>query len=361
MLNVVIDTSPLHNFNAIRGVGLYTRMLMAELEKFADVKVIKKIQPGRQSKNNEPKPDLIHYPYFDLFFPTLPLFRKSKTVVTVHDVIPLIYPEFYRPGKRGGFHLYRQRFALQHVDAVLTDSESSKKDIIQYLKVSPNKVHVIYLAGNPALHKMPEEKVEKVRKKYKLPTQYILYVGDINYNKNLPQLMKALKFLPDVHLVCVGKNFFPHNIPEWHAIETQIAASDVPTQVHFITDIGADDSDELAAIYSGAALYIQPSLYEGFGLPVLEAMQCEVPVVSTKTSSLIEVGGEHVEFTATDAEAMVAGIKNVLALAPTERARRVTAALAWSQHFSWEKAAKATLQVYETVARTNSKPNSKDQ
>src|SRR5258708_6502395 len=109
MLNVLIDTAPLQNANAIRGVGIYTKLLREELQKNAEVHVV--------GEKNEPF-DVIHYPYFDLFFPTLPLHRKTKTVVTIHDVIPLIFPKQYRPGKKGLFNFYRQKLALRSVDAV---------------------------------------------------------------------------------------------------------------------------------------------------------------------------------------------------------------------------------------------------
>src|SRR5258708_4505302 len=304
MLKVLVDTSALRNANAIRGVGLYTKLLRDELRKIPDVELV---------TSDAADVDVIHYPYFDFFFPTLPIFRKKPTVVTVHDVIPLLFPKFYRAGRKGRLQFYRQRFGLQRANAVLTDSESSKKDIVKYLKIHPDKVFVVYLAGNPEISKSSADEVQKVQKKYDLPPKYVLYVGDINYNKNLPELIKSVKFLPaDVHLVCVGKNFFPHNIPEWKWIETQIAVSDVAKQVHFVTDLAGNATKELSALYTGAAAYIQPSLYEGFGLPLLEAMQCETSVVSARNSSLVEVGGDHVQYVETDPESIAPALKEFL-------------------------------------------------
>ncbi len=347
MLKVLIDTSPLQNANSLRGVGMYTRYLAEALEKKRSVEIRRKDSSGPEKGWI---PDITHYPYFDLFFPTLPALRKGKTVVTIHDVIPLKFPQFYKPGKRGTLSFLRQRLILQSVDAIVTDSEASKKDIVKHLKVKPDKVHVTYLAANPHIQKPHHTKVTEVRNTYCLPEKYILYVGDINYNKNLPQLIKSLKFLPeDVHLVCVGKNFVPQEIQEWQWIETQVAMSDVANRIVFIRDVTADANEELGALYAGAEVYVQPSLYEGFGLPVLEAMQCRTPVVCTHNSSLIEVGGEHVQFVGEDAESIAEGVKNVLGWNDNQRTGKVKAAYEWSQTFSWGRTADQTLEVYKSV------------
>src|SRR5258708_3128753 len=257
-MKVLIDTSPLKNDNALRGVRIYTKLLVSELKKLQELEVA-------TNEKEFADPEVIHYPYFDLFFDTLPLPRKQKTVVTVHDVIPLIYPDFYKPGLKGKLRFYKQRLALQTVQAVVTDSHSSKNDIVKFLKIPEKKVHVVYLAANPNLKHIEKIEAEKILKKYNLPKKYILYVGDINYNKNLPQLIKSLKFLSDdYHLVCMGKSFSPQPIPEWQWIETQMALSDVTQRVHFVTDIGSDGDAVLSALYSGAIFYIQPSFYKLF-------------------------------------------------------------------------------------------------
>jgi len=344
-MKILIDTSPLKNDNAHRGVGMYTKLLTTELKKIDGLHI-------STDEKDLPNPDILHYPYFDLFFDTLPLWRQHKTIVTVHDVIPLIYPDFYKPGVKGKLRFYKQRFALQAVQAVITDSHSSKKDIMQFLKIPEKKIHVVYLAANPNLRHLAKNETMNILKEHHLPERYVLYVGDINYNKNLPQLIKSLKFLPDeYHLVCVGKNFFPQSIPEWQWIETQMALSDVIRRVHFVTDIGADADEVLSAFYSGATLYIQPSLYEGFGLPILEAMQCKTPVVSTRNSSLVEVGGKYVEFVETDAESLATGMKNIFGWSEVERAKKITAAFTWSQEFTWQKAAAETVSVYKEVVQ----------
>lgn len=345
MLTVLIDTLPLGTGHAARGIGSYTRNLIRELTHIPDVTVVK-----TSEEDHPTRVDVVHYPFFDLFFDSLSLFKKTKTVVTIHDVIPLLYPKFYPPGVKGKIRLKKQKLALKTVSAVITDSEASKKDIIKYLGVPEKSIHVVYLASNAALEPQTEYAISKVRKKYAVPKQYILYVGDINYNKNVPQLIKSLKYLPEsIHLVCVGKNFTPQPIPEWQWVEQQLALSDVTDRVHFLTDVLVDATDELSALYTGAIAYVQPSLYEGFGLPVLEAMKCKVPVISSNTSSLVEVAGEHALLVEPIAEDIANAVLEVKNWSNSKREKWVSSASAWQRTFSWKKTAEETKKVYEQV------------
>ena len=348
MITVLMDTLPLGTGHAARGIGSYTRNLLEQLEDTRDLTILRSSSVTDSSN----KPDIIHYPFFDLFFNTLPLIKTAKTVVTIHDVIPLVYPEHYRPGLKGKLRFQLQKLSLKTVSAVLTDSEHSKKDIISYLGVPEDKIHVVYLAANPELEPVSEYAVTKLRKKYSLPKQYLLYVGDINYNKNIPQLIKTLKFLPEsVHLVCVGKNFQPQDIPEWHWVEQQTALSNVSERIHFLPSILVDAADELSALYSGALAYIQPSLYEGFGLPVLEAMRCKTPVISSNRSSLPEVAGAEAMLVEPTAEAFAAAVLEVMEWSMTKREKIVSSASRWQRTFSWKKTAQQTHEVYQKCIR----------
>jgi glycosyltransferase involved in cell wall biosynthesis len=355
-ITVLLDTSPLATGSSIRGIGTYTRLLKEALQQRDDVEVIeiaKKQDIKALQKNAEQidsKTTIIHYPFFDLFFDTLPLLRKFKTVVTVHDVIPLKFPDYYKPGKKGQVRLLKQTLALKGVDAVITDSIASKADIIQYLKIKQEYVHPVYLAAPPAIQSQSEKIQEKVRRSLSLPEKYLLYIGDINYNKNIPQLIKMLKYIPDdIHLVCVGKNFVEQEIPEWRWIEAQIALSDVSDRVHFIPDLGIDATESISALYSGAVAYVQPSLYEGFGLPVLEAMQAGCPVICSNNSSLVEVAGDHAILTEATAEGFAQGVDTVINWTKTRRQEFMKAAYTWSQEFSWTKVAEETVAVYRKV------------
>jgi len=345
-INVLIETSPLGNANAHRGIGMYTKFLTENLEKIEGLNVQRSTLPVPP----EFKPQIVHYPYFDLFFSTLPLKHPAKAVVTIHDVIPLKFPDFYDPGLKGSMRFIKQKVALSQTQAIITDSQASKTDIINHLGVSEEKVHVVYLAANPQLQAADETSIKRVKRKFKLPKNYFLYVGDINYNKNIPQLIKSLRYLPrETKLVLVGRNFKPQNIPEWQWIETQIALSDVAKRIKFLPDISGESLEDLSAIYSGAIAYIQPSLAEGFGLPVLEAMQCRTPVVCTNTTSLIEVGGLESVFTGTSAEEIAKGAEEVLSWSKTKRLERTRSAYQWSQTFSWSKTASETAKVYQQI------------
>lgn len=349
-IKILFETSVLSGDHSARGIGTYARLLLQNLEQNAELEIHKS---STLSKIDKLKPDIIHYPFFDLFFDTLPLNPFKKIVVTVHDVIPLLFPDFYKPGIKGKLRFRKQKLALKNASAIITDSQASKNDIIKFLSVPASKVHVVYLAANPNLKSQDTQLIEKVKLKNKLPRKYILYVGDINYNKNIPQLIKMMKFIedPEVKLVCLGRNFTPQEIPEWQWIETQLALSDVSDKVVFLNNVLTESIDELGAIYSGAELYIQPSLYEGFGLPILEAMQCRTPVVCSQNSSLVEVGGEFVIFSEPTAEDFAQKVTQVLGWAKTRRENWVREAYKWSQNFSWEKTAEETATVYKEVLK----------
>jgi glycosyltransferase involved in cell wall biosynthesis len=347
-VTVLLDTSPLVSGHAIRGIGGYTRWLAEGLEELSEIQIIRSIEQSVL----QIKPQVVHYPFFDFFFPTLPLKPTHTTIVTIHDVIPLVFSEYYKAGIRARGNFIRQKIALHFVKAIITDSENSRQDIIQYLKVPAKKVHVVYLAGNPQLQAQPASKVESVHSHFKLPKKYVLYVGDINYNKNIPQLIKSLKFLPpDVHLVCVGKQFKEQDIPEWSWINAQLALSDVHDRVQFITNISSDHPEELAAVYSGALCYVQPSIYEGFGLPVLEAMQCKTPVVATGTSSLPEVGGVFALYAQPRAESFAQQVTQILEWSKAKRMIHIQTAYDWSHAFSWKKTAFQTAEIYKLALK----------
>jgi len=344
-LKIAIDTSPLLGGHARRGIGTYTRELLKALIDRDDVSITR---ITRRRKIEKGEFDLIHYPFFDLFFHSLHQRRGQKTIITIHDVIPLEFPEQYPPGVKGSLRLIQQKRALKKVSWVLTDSDYSKAQIVKHLSFPAERITPVLLAANPDIVRQSREQIANTKEKFNFPEKYILYVGDINYNKNVPQLIKSLKFLPDdVNLVCVGKNFSSQPIPEWKAIERRVALSNVSERVLFCPDVEPEAIEELSAIYSGAKLYVQPSLSEGFGLPILEALQCRTPVVSTTRGSLPEVGGPAAIYAEPDAESLAGAIKQVLDWSRTERAERVEKGFQWSQKFTWKKTAEQTTAAYK--------------
>ena len=148
--------------------------------------------------------DLIHYPYFDLFKETLEI-SDIPTAVTIHDTTPLIFPDTYPPGIRGRQAFDKQKKALKNVQAIITDSEASKKDIVKYLEISSSKVFSIHLAPAGHFKKIIDKKLLlKIKEKYSLPEKFALFVGDVNYNKNILSIIKATKEV-EMPLVICGK------------------------------------------------------------------------------------------------------------------------------------------------------------
>ncbi len=343
-MNIRIDTSPLANSNAVRGVGRYTRELVQSLQALGSS------HSFFTSENSPDTVDIVHYPFFDFFFATLPFFKKAKTIVTIHDVIPLLFPKHYPMGIRGRLRFLRQRLALRSVSHVITDSEVSKRDIVDHLKISSEKVSVVPLAAGQDIKRPLQPVLDAVRKKYNLPKNFVLYVGDINYNKNLPFLIHVMKKIPTHTLVFVGSSFNNTQIPEGRAIHSTIESLGMQKRVRCIDNVVGENATDLPAIYALASVYVQPSLYEGFGLPVLEAMQCKTPVVCSKAGSLPEVGGSAaLYFHPMEEQDCKDAIMKVLRASGTVRARMVRKGVEQAEQFTWKKTAQNTLSVYESV------------
>jgi glycosyltransferase involved in cell wall biosynthesis len=343
-MNILIDTASLSNGSAIRGIGQYTKNLIKGLK---DLNTQNKIFV---SEENPEKTDLIHYPFFDFFFPTLPLQKRTRTIVTIHDVIPLVFAKHYPRGIRGNITLLRQKLALRDVTHIITDSQCSKRDIIHHLHIASSKISVVPLAASEDVKKQPQSVVDSVRKKYLVPKNYVLYVGDINYNKNLPFLIHSVSRIPKIYLVMVGKSMKNTSIPEGKAIEEAISKYGMKDRVILLDSLAGDATQELSALYTGATAYIQPSFYEGFGLPVLEAMQCQTPVISSCGGSLPEVvGNAAVTFHPHDENDCEAAIRKVLKLTPVQRQAMVRSGVMRAREFTWERTARETMAIYMSV------------
>lgn len=283
------------DLDATRGIGVHTNTLVEELKKLGVVE---------DSKS----PDIVHYTKFRPFFVDLPFMKPSKKVIlTIHDLIPLIYPEHYPPGIKGKINFAINKFLIwKNVDAIITISETSKKDICRFLNVDPKKVFVTYLAPKKFFKKIDNPSYPG------LPKRFALYVGDVNYNKNIPWLIEKENELK-LPLVIVGKQ----------AVEIEKMDLDHPELKHLknidwkgIIRLGFVDDSDLVKIYNLATVYIQPSLYEGFGLPALEAVACGTPIIFYKSQALVEI---------------------------LEDGKKLP------RDYSWEKTAKDTLEVYKNV------------
>lgn len=358
-MQIYFDDSPTKTGHSIRGIGVYTRNLKAGLEKeFANPDSA--IGADWRLTDSKEQADLIHFPYFDLFWWTLPnslLFperlrqnQQSKIVVTIHDVIPLLFPDYYPVGIRGKIAIKLQKKKLQAVDHVITDSQASKDDIQKYLAYPAEKISIVPLAAGLDHPFVSQEVIDKVIKKYHLPEKFMLYVGDINYNKNLPALISSLSKIPEeVKLVLVGKDTKPQDIPEWHAIENAINKHAAQDRVIRVTNIAANAGETLAAMYQAATVYVQPSLYEGFGLPVLEAMQYRTPVVAANTSSLKEITKEYGTLVEPTVQGLADGVRSTLNTPKAQLDAQIQRAAQWAESFTWQKTAQKTIAVYQQL------------
>jgi glycosyltransferase involved in cell wall biosynthesis len=362
LIKVAIDISPVKTGHKVRGVGMYTQRLEEALEDirisgYQDIRIDPFDFKTGNWKLKTGNYDVVHYPYFDLFFLTLPLRKMAKTVVTIHDVIPLIFPEHYPPGIKGKIKFLIQKFSLRGVSAVITDSENSKKDIFKYLNYPKDKIHVIYLAPGEAFEKLATDNWQlATRRKYSLPDQFVLYVGDVNWNKNILGLVKACKKI-QVPLVIVGKQAVQEDFDRSHPenqdlvwLQEHVQSSTIDHQSLIILT-GFVPEEDLVKIYNLATVYCQPSFYEGFGLPVLEAMACGCPVVAAKTSSLPEVCGQAaILIDPKDYNEIAKGIQEVIENKEI-RDKLIKKGIERAKKFSWKQAALETMGVYEKVVK----------
>lgn len=345
MITVGIDTAPLSNQSAFRGVGSYTKNLLESLEQFSEKL---KVVSGRRS-DIESSVDLMHFPYFDFFFRTLPLSPKKPTVVTVHDCIPLVLSDHYPSGLKGKIRLFFQKTSLKNVSAVIADSETSRKDIVKYLGVPKKKVKVVFLAtGKDFKPVESKELLSRVAEKYHLPARFILYVGDVNYNKNLLRLVEAFANLKEkkLGLVLVGKAFENKVLCETKQIRDLVKYFNLEKRVFFPGFVLPED---LPLVYNLAEMYCQPSLYEGFGLQILEAMACGCPVVTGSFSSLPEVAGEAaILVNPQKVESITEGMYKVIKDEKL-RCKMIKQGFIQTKKFSWEKTALETIKIYEKI------------
>ncbi|MFZ5845207.1 MAG: glycosyltransferase family 4 protein [Patescibacteria group bacterium] len=345
-MRIALDTTPLSTKHNLRGAGAYTRLLIEALKRYDKENSYYFFTRGQKIPKNV---DLVHYPYFEPFFLTLPLFKSFPTVVTVHDLIPIAWANHFPRGVRGEIKWQIQRLALKSARVVITDSYASRRDIVKYAGIDKEKIKVIYLAPAEIYRRIQNQKeFLRVSQKYRLPDTFILYVGDVNWNKNLLGLLKALAILKNKKnkLVLVGKAFFAENIIEVKEINRRVQEFSLEDRV---IKLGFVPEKDLVAIYSSARVYVQPSFAEGFGLPVLEAMACGCPAVVARASSLQEISGPATTVDPQNPDDIASGIKRIWESdADTYRALSQQAT-EWSKKFNWEKTARETIAVYEKV------------
>jgi glycosyltransferase involved in cell wall biosynthesis len=369
-MRVAIDTRKLHDF----GIGTYIRNLLRQLARLdhdseyvllchepdlgvaaqlgANFRAVLEPSPNYSIREqihvpwvlHRERPDVFHAPHY-----VLPPAAQCRSVVTIHDCIHLMFPQ-YLPNRAA--YLYARGMmwtAVRRSHRILTVSEASKRDIIHFFNVPPEKIVVVYNAIDERFSVAPAaEDIERVRERYQLSHKFVLYAGNIKPHKNLVRVIEAFDTLrqrgfDDLKLLIIGDE-----ISKVPALRRAVHTHKLHKHVRFL---GYLPDETLAILYRLAAVFVFPSLYEGFGLPPLEAMASGTPVVTSNVSSLPEVaGGAAVLVDPYDVAAIVSGIERVLT-DPELAAELRTRGIARAREFSWERSVARTHELYQEIAR----------
>jgi glycosyltransferase involved in cell wall biosynthesis len=368
-VKIAIDARKLHDF----GIGTYIRNLLRHLARIdreneyvllcqaADMRVAQTLgsnfrtvlEPADNYSFGEQvhvpwvlmreKPDVYHAPHY-----VLPVAVRCRSVVTIHDCIHLMFPQ-YLPNRAAYAYARGVMWsAARQSNRILTVSEASKRDILHFFNVPPEKISVVYNAIDERFWiEPPPEEIERVRQRFQLHQRFVLYAGTIKPHKNLVRLIEAFAELrkgafEELKLLIIGDE-----ISKLPALRRAVHSHKLHKHVRFL---GFLPDDTLAALYRLADLFVFPSLYEGFGLPPLEAMASGTPVVTSNVSSLPEVAGDAaVLVDPYDVASIVDGMQRVLAdpaLANDLRQKGLQRA----RDFSWERSVARTHDIYQLVA-----------
>jgi len=269
-----------------------------------------------------------------------------RSVVTIHDIIFLTYPDMYTAVDRAIYN-YKFRYACQHADKIIAISACTKQDIMEHFGTPADKIAVIYQAIQPTFYTFQsEETAQNIIRKYHLPADYLLYVGAINSRKNLLGLVKSLALLPpdmQIPLVIVG------NGRQYKEEVLKYAAKAGLTKRLLLIN-NLHDPAELQAFYQKAKIFIYPSFYEGFGLPVTEALLSKVPVITSARSSLPEAGGPDTYYINPESpEEIAQGIETLLSDESRRKEMVEKGYLFAQQQFNVKKLTRQVHQLYQQI------------
>jgi glycosyltransferase involved in cell wall biosynthesis len=365
---VLIDARPLQGDSSGRGIGTYLRGLldgMAEIGFAPQMTVLlsrsapepgdlagRGLEVGARTPRLERRAQVLADPFLisralrghpaRLYHAVeygQPRRAAIPVVVTVHDLIPFLLPGYSwrsRLLRRPGLRL------LRRADAVISPSSATARDCIRVAGINPERIHVVPHGLSPRYRPAPADAVEAARVRFGLRRPYLLGVGTFEPRKGLPHLVEVTRRLRrdhDLDLVVAGQQglFQP-------AVRAQLA-----TLGDHGRELGFVETGDLVALYGGAAAFVFPSAYEGFGLPLLEAMGCGAVAVGFQNSSLPEIAGEAAMLVPDgDDAALLAALQRLLS-DPEETARRRRIGLEHAAGFTWEAAARSTVAVYEAT------------
>ncbi len=284
------------------------------------------------------KPDILHVPHYNV-----PIFYKGDMIVTIHDLTHLVYSEFLSSKFAKYYAKFMMKMAIKKSKVILTVSENTKNDLIKYFKVDENKIKVIYSGVKEDLRVKPKEELNYLYDKFNIPKdkKILMYVGNLKPHKNLERLLAAfskMKNNKECTLLLVGKAFESYNVLENKEKELKIEDKVIHT--------GIVSNKELLDLYNLVDLFVFPSLYEGFGFPVLEAMACGAKVVSSNSSSLPEVGGNLIPyFDPSNIEEMKEVIEKELERKDSkeEKEKRIE----WTKKFNWRNTGEEVKKAFE--------------
>ncbi len=286
-------------------------------------------------------PDVMHGTNYTVF----PC-KGTLNLMSLYDLSFMKYPEYVNSAVKQ--YTKRVKQSLQWTDAILTISESSKRDIVEYLQIPPDRIFVTPLASRYHVNYLTDELIARIDKNidYDFSQPYLLFVSTIEPRKNITAIISAFNLLKSKykiphHLVLIGQKGW-----KYEPIFEEIGRSSWKEEIHHLDYL----SDELVALfYSRADVFVYPSHYEGFGLPVLEAMTLGAPVVTSNTSSLPEVAGDAaLLINPDDVEELADAILQIISDSQL-RAQLVKKGKDQASLFSWERTARETLQVYKSV------------
>jgi glycosyltransferase involved in cell wall biosynthesis len=289
-------------------------------------------QVGLASLARSAGADLLHCPHY-----TMPLVSGLPVVTTLHDATFFTHPEVHQPVKRQFFRAWT-RISLVRARRCLTPSAATRDELVRVAGADPGRVDVAHLGVDPARFHVPTaDERAAARKHLGIEGPYLAFLGTLEPRKNLPALIRAWSTLGDApDLVLAGGRGWDEDVDR--------AAALVPAE-HRLHRPGYLPLELLAGFLGGAELVVYPSLGEGFGLPVLEAMACGAPVLTTRILAIPEIGGDAVAYTGTDEESIAADLRALLG-APGRRAELAAAGLSRAGSFDWRSCARAHLAAY---------------